>query len=87
MRLGLAHSACPSNHDLRGILACDNFANGPYALGANIIKMIQLHCVDSGCSEANREVIRLILADQLSRITSEQITTDDSEEKIEPNLN
>lgn len=65
--LAFAHSRCPAGHYLAGQYACDESLNGPYAIGALMTIELIKSC-DYQCSEREREMLKLIAFDSISRI-------------------
>jgi hypothetical protein len=69
--LAFSHAICPSGHDYEGLAACDRNANGPYTVGALIIKNLAKSC--TVCSTAHLQILQTIYLDNISRvIVSEQ---------------
>jgi hypothetical protein len=67
--LGFLHASCAPGHDLEGLPACDRNLNGPYTVGAHMIKALGKACTD--CSAADKELIKLISADSFNRVIKE----------------
>ncbi len=66
--LAFAHARCPSNHDYAGALACDENLNGPYTVGATMMKEFIKSCSDSDCTEREREMLLIIALDSYGRV-------------------
>mgnify|MGYP003641614927 CR=1 FL=1 len=64
--IGFFHAVCPSDHDFAGVHACDRNLNGPYTVGAQIIKEFIKNCDD--CSVSEKEKLRLRYLDSLNRV-------------------
>ncbi|MBU6375504.1 MAG: hypothetical protein KGQ59_05870 [Bdellovibrionales bacterium] len=64
--LGFLHALCPQGHPLENLNACDRNTNGPYTVGAVVAEHMANNC--SGCSEAEREAIRLMGLESRTRI-------------------
>jgi hypothetical protein len=55
---GFFHAVCPPGHAMAGYEACDRNLNGPYTVGASMMKaMAEEGCED--CTVADREALRL----------------------------
>ena len=65
--LSFAHSPCPAGHDYAGISACDENENGPYTVGAVMMKEMLKSCEDT-CTPREKEVLKVIILDSESRI-------------------
>ncbi len=81
--LGFFHAVCPNDHDFAGVYACDRNTNGPYTIGAQVIKEFIKNCDD--CSVSEKEQMRLRYLDSLNRVlstTTKVIDNDDTEVKI-----
>lgn len=74
--LGFFHSICPSDSDYAGLLACDNNLNGPYSIGAAVQKEFLKNC--DSCSEAEKEVLRMVITDSLSRVVKKTYKVSDN---------
>lgn len=66
-QLGFAHERCPPGHELAGFPACDRPSNGPYRVGALILKSAVEGCGPE-CSTRDVEILTLLYADSMSRI-------------------
>lgn len=66
--LGFRHVACPKGHNFEGLPACDKMANGAYRIQALVLESIEKGC--ETCSPGQKEVLRFVRADALSRILS-----------------
>jgi hypothetical protein len=64
--MGFLHALCPPGHDYENLNACDRNTNGPYTVGALMDEHLAKSC--AGCSEAERETIRLMGLESRSRI-------------------
>jgi hypothetical protein len=64
--LGFMHAICPAGHDYAGYPACDKNLNGPYTVGAQVLKTLAQACGD--CSTKEKTVLKMIEADSRSRI-------------------
>jgi len=64
--LGFFHAVCPTDHDFAGVHACDRNLNGPYTVGAQIIKEFINNC--DQCSVSEKEQMRLRYIDSLNRV-------------------
>jgi len=80
--LGLSHIPCPMGHSMAGQYACDTHLNGPYTIGALVMKAALNGCTQ--CSEYGREMLKVEIADKLSRVirTSTSAEVDDSPEGV-----
>lgn len=65
--LSFAHSPCPTGHDYAGAYACDEGLNGPYTVGAVMVKEMLKGCADS-CSEKEKQILKIIVLDSQNRI-------------------
>jgi hypothetical protein len=65
--LGFAHTQCPAGHDYAGAYACDESLNGPYTVGAVMIKEMTKSC-DETCTAKDKEVLKMIVLDYENRI-------------------
>jgi hypothetical protein len=67
--LGFMHSTCPAGHDFAGLPACDAALNGPYSVGAAVLKSMMNRCnSDATCTERSRAVLNTIYLDQANRV-------------------
>lgn len=62
------HSLCPSDSDYAGQYACDIAANGGYRTGALFLEAAIASC--TSCSEKEIEILKVLLADKLSRVVN-----------------
>lgn len=69
--LGFFHAPCPSTHPYAGQAACDKNLNGPYAIGAQMLKEFAKNCSD--CTEEETEQMKLSFLDSRSRIITETV--------------
>lgn len=67
--LGFFHSPCPINHSYAGQMACDKNLNGPYAIGAQVLREFAKNC--DTCSVSEREQMKLSFLDSQSRIITQ----------------
>jgi hypothetical protein len=65
--LGFTHAICPEGHDYAGAAACDENLNGPYTVGRVMLDEMTKSC-EANCSEADREILNLMIVDNASRI-------------------
>lgn len=63
------HSKCPSGHDYAGYYACDVAKNGPYTIGAELIKGLLESCQYT-CTELTKSVLKVLYYDNLDRVLS-----------------
>ena len=64
--LGFAHAMCPVGHAYQGYYACEKNLNGPYTVGAMVLKKLTEACAD--CSAKEKTTLQMIQADSLSRV-------------------
>ena len=64
--LGFAHAMCPVGHAYQGYYACEKNLNGPYTIGAKVLKKLTEACAD--CSAKEKTTLQMIQADSLSRV-------------------
>jgi hypothetical protein len=67
--LAFFHAVCPDEPRFgkySGLTACDRNQNGPYAVGAAMLKVMINQC--TGCSEGAKEILRAKLADMQNRV-------------------
>jgi hypothetical protein len=64
--LGFAHAMCPVGHAYQGYYACEKNLNGPYTIGAMVLKKLTAACSD--CSAKEKTTLQMIQADSLSRV-------------------
>lgn len=65
--LGFAHSPCPTGHDYAGAYACDENLNGPYTVGAAMMKEMLKSCEET-CTPKEKTVLNMVILDSYSRI-------------------
>lgn len=65
---GHPHSECPSDHELRGIHACDGRGIGPYFTGAVYSKTVGTTCAN--CSEKEKQIALASSLDSLNRVVN-----------------
>lgn len=70
--LGFFHAICPMDHAFAGQAACDKNLNGPYAVGAQMVKEFSKNCFD--CNDSEQEQMKLSFLDSRSRIITETRT-------------
>jgi hypothetical protein len=64
--LAFGHAYCPEGHAYAGYPACDKNLNGPYTVGALILKTLAQGCGDCGIRE--KTILKAIEADARSRV-------------------
>jgi hypothetical protein len=64
--LAFAHAMCPIGHAYQGYYACEKNLNGPYTVGAKVLKLMTEACLE--CSTKEKTVLQMIQADSLSRV-------------------
>ena len=64
--LAFAHALCPKGHSYEGRAACDRNLNGPYLIGALMIRSLEAGCVS--CTAGEHELLKLIELDYLGRV-------------------
>ena len=64
--LGFMHAICPEGHPYAGYAACDKNLNGPYTVGAQMLKTLAQACGE--CSVKEKTILKMIEADSRSRI-------------------
>jgi hypothetical protein len=64
--LAFGHAYCPEGHAYAGYPACDKNLNGPYTIGAQILKTLAQGCGD--CSVREKAILKAMEADARSRI-------------------
>ena len=64
--LGFPHAICPEGHPYAGYPACDKNLNGPYTVGAQVLKTLSQACGE--CSTREKAILKIIEADSRSRI-------------------
>ena len=70
--LGFFHAVCPEGHDYAGLNACDRNMNGPYSIGASLMKEFIKNCEE--CTEGETEVMKLVWIDSLNRVIKDTET-------------
>lgn len=75
--LGFLHSKCPAGFDYEGLSACDASTNGPYTVGALIMKTIKDSCVT--CTPLSNKVLELMYLDVSSRVIYSQYQSPNSD--------
>lgn len=63
-----AHSLCPKNHAYQGHYGCDQAANGAYRISSLFLRAAIQGC--KGCDSRQIDILKIIYADDLSRIMS-----------------
>lgn len=67
--LGFFHAICPKGHEYEGYAACDRNLNGPYTVGAVMLKVLKSACVSTlKCSEVELTRLDLSIADSENRV-------------------
>lgn len=74
---GFLHAVCPPGHDYEGIAACDMAVNGPYHVGAMMMKALASSCTD--CTLAGKQALQLVYLDNENRLIGNE-TWDDAPE-------
>jgi len=80
--LAFSHANCPVGHAYQGYPACDRILNGPYTVGAALIKSLTDACPD--CSTKEKTTLQLLQADSLSRVLKYQLNGVDSVKSLSP---
>ena len=70
--LTFPHAVCPPGTVYAGFNACDRNLNGPYTIGATFLKKSVDNC--SKCSSREKEALRNVYADSLSRVLKDALT-------------
>ena len=71
------HSKCPVGHDFAGLAACDAALNGPYTVGATVLKNLMERCLsDNTCTERSRVLLQFKFSDQANRVLSTNAATE-----------
>lgn len=65
--VGFAHASCPKGHDYEGMHACDENLNGPYTLGAQLIKNLTEEFAGK-LSISEKEQLKIIQLDSMYRV-------------------
>lgn len=76
--LAFTHVRCPRGHDLEGMYACDLNANGPYSIGARVVKEMIKACGED-CTQREKEILLLTALDSQNRVLSKQLWTETPE--------
>jgi hypothetical protein len=67
--LGYLHAVCPKGHRYYNYNACDRNDNGPYAVGAYLLKQVRVTCMkNKSCSAAEAEMLANLSTDNYSRL-------------------
>jgi hypothetical protein len=64
--LGFMHSVCPPGHDYAGLPACDLSTNGPYTIGAMMVKNLTNACTN--CTAGDLLSLRAMYLDVANRV-------------------
>ena len=64
--LGFLHSKCPAGSDYEGLSACDGSTNGPYTVGALVMKTMKDSCVT--CTPLSNKFLEIMYLDVSSRV-------------------
>jgi hypothetical protein len=64
--LGFFHVRCPKGSDYAGLPACDLASNGPYQIGANMVKALADSC--EKCSARTKRVLNVVYLDFSERM-------------------
>ena len=64
--LGFLHSKCPAGSDYAGLSACDGSTNGPYTVGALVMKTMKDSCVT--CTPLSNKFLEIMYLDESSRV-------------------
>ena len=80
--LGFFHAVCPDGHDFQGYNACDRNLNGPYSVGAQMVKELLKNCED--CSDEAQERMKLAYLESVNRVikVTKKIDKVDSTEAV-----
>lgn len=79
--LGFFHATCPKGHPFEGYAACDRNLNGPYSVGAAVLKALKSACETTlNCSEKEKAQMDLAIADNLDRVI--RLAKDPNESEI-----
>lgn len=80
--VGFLHTKCPSGHDYANMYACDASKNGPYMIGAEMLKGFLEACQYS-CTELTKTALKVTYFDNLDRVLSKyQLPSDTREYKV-----
>ena len=82
---GFLHAYCPIGHDYEGSPACDANKNGPYTVGAEMMKEFAKNCSD--CNLLEKEILKLLVLDNLSRVLDKVPPTEAELKRIQLELN
>lgn len=63
---GFSHSICPRGHAYEGNYSCETVGNGPYSVGAYILKQFAANC--TSCSGMDKAILDAYVGDSFSRI-------------------
>lgn len=66
--LGFMHAECPTGHDYAGMHACDYAANGPYTIGARILKNLKARC--AACTKSQKTTLDGVYLEIANRVVS-----------------
>jgi hypothetical protein len=65
--VGFLHAVCPRGV-YRGMAACDYSTNGPYTVGATVMKALMTECESTGtCTARSNDILKVLFLDQASR--------------------
>ena len=64
--MGFMHATCPPGHDYAGVSACDLSTNGPYTIGAMMVKNLTNACTD--CTPGTLASLRAMYLDVANRV-------------------
>lgn len=80
--LGFFHAVCPDGHDFQGYNACDRNLNGPYSVGAQMVKEFLKNC--DNCSDEATERMKLSYLGSVNRVikVTKKVEEVDSSEAI-----
>lgn len=79
--LGFFHAVCPIEHDFAGAHACDRNLNGPYSVGAQMLKEMARNC--DVCTASEKEQMRLRYLDSMNRVLPKTVKIlDDIDEEV-----
>lgn len=67
--LGFLHALCPEGHNFANLNACDRNLNGPYSVGALVVRSFAANC--ASCSAAEKEALKLEALDSFNRVIKE----------------
>lgn len=66
--MGFMHAECPTGHDYAGMHACDYAANGPYTVGARLLKNLKERC--AACTKSQKTALDGIYLEVANRVVS-----------------